>query len=499
MTNIQARADIDGRLFKCVSDRGEYFAKALSTEVAWHTFDPQELRTTAGHVVQSVVTNFAEGLLWINYCPGTELLGFLELRDLQRLDGPLALWRTATIARALSLDLKALHDSDFYQLVIHPGRIARQGDRLTLLPTLAGILPALPEALANNSEGWLHYIAPEVLRTRGIQVPLLPAGDVFALGRLIEAMCVSSSGTGGDRDPFDLARRKIELRDPDRFGNAAPGLKPLDDLTRRMTAYLPEDRPALDEVIAGLGEIVTRSSPQDVFQASAARGDRAGCAACYHDFVDASADRVFAITPQSLRVMAADLALNEVPPNCNEAVFELDRAEPADRYVPEIQQRLGRAYALWTQLPQHLSHSARAYRIAAGISGWSGAIVDEWVDVLQRAGDPALTLSATADVPYDKRAPAIVALRGRALLATGEPGDAWREVTQAFAHLGFDQGLFGLAGEIARTLDPTDLVRWMHQHKHEPGMAAPIAIVWQANGNAELYEEHLRMAMSGQR
>jgi hypothetical protein len=479
MTNSLVRSDIDGGLIHFLGEQSGHYAKALSAGIVWHVFEPQDLQDAAGTVVQSVVTDLNENRHWIHYRPEVEPLELLQLRELVQSNGPLSLWRAAKLALELSKQLKLLHDADICQLLIHPGRVARLKNQLVLMPTLAGVLPPLSQVLPYPHEGWVHYIAPEVLRTRGMQKNMLAAGDVYALGRVLEAMCVTTPADAGVNEPFELARRRVELLDRDAFGEWSASFSQLASLIRAMCAPLPADRMSLDTVIRNLEELVEREAPELVFAGFHPPQQLEAARDCYRDFSEAYDERLFGISARSLHLMAADLALMQSPPDCNTAVHELQQAESLNEYEVDTQYRLGRAYALWSAFPQHLKHSSDAYRRAARLSGWKSAIIEEWVAVLRHDG-PTSVLQYTDDIPFDQWPAALVELRARSLMAA-----------LSLRRFGFHQGLFELAQQIAKDLPPPTLIRWMDAYQDRPGLELAQAIVWHFNGNPDMAQRCL--------
>lgn len=493
MTNVLVRSDIDGKLYHRPSEAPGHYAKALSTDVAWHVYEPGDLQDAADGVVQSVVTNLDEGLHWISYREDVEPLQLLDLRELIHSGGPLALWRAAKIAAKLAKDLRALHEADIYQLLLHPGRVGRLKNQLLLLPTLAGALPSLSEVLNQPGEGWLHYIAPEVLRTRAMQRGLLAGGDLYSLGRLIEAMCVSVPVDGAALGPFELARRRVELLERDPFGQWSPSFAPLAKLVSAMCAALPADRPSLDDAIGILEGLASEHAPENIFAALQRQQKFEEARECYRDLSDAYGDRVFDVTSRGLHLMAADVALMQSPPDCARAIDELQQAESLNVYEADVQYRLGRAYALWSALPQNLLFSSEAYKRAAGLSGWKTGILEEWAGVL-RGDSPTSALQQTEDVPPQARPQAMVELRARCLETLGDHETAWDEVALAFPHLGFSQSLFEFAQHVGKNVPPDALMSWLYRNEEQPGLEASKAIVWHFNGNAELAEYCLELA-----
>ena len=479
------RADIDGSLVCLTGPPAEHYAKSLSTSVAWHTFEPRELQEAAPLVVRSASTDFAAALHWIHYDESIEPLDLLALRELLRLDEAGALWRVARLALAVCEQLALLHDADIPQLLVHPNRIGRDGTRFVLLPTLAGVLPPLGFALGDTGEGWLHYIAPEVLRTRAMQKELLFVGDVYAFGRTLEALSVSSGGREQPVEPFELARRRVELLERDPFGELPPLFAPLRALIDAMCAPLPSARPSLAATRQALEDIARVHDPAPRFEWHLREGDLDAARRLHRDYEQTHAERVFGTDERTLRLMSADLALMESPPDCNRAVLELERVESLSEYELDVQLRIGRAYALWTTLPRHVLLSSQAYRRAARLSDWDREIVAEWTGALIRARAIEALVSDTADVPYRARPRELVLLRARLLAASGDGSGAWSEIGEAFPYFPFDQKLFDAAREVAGRVPLPLLVAWMAEHLDESGFEAPLAIVSALAGNAE--------------
>jgi hypothetical protein len=498
MTYTRVRADIDGDLVHCTDAAPGHYAKSLPASVAWHVLDPRDLQDAARNVVESVTTDFNEYKHWIHYRPELEPLDLLQLRDLVQSNGPLAPWRAAKLALELAKQLKALHDAEIWQLLVLPGRVARVKNQLVLMPTLAGMLAPLSQALLLPHEGWLHYIAPELLRTRGMRKDMLAAGDVYALGRLLEAMCVSTPADTGLDEPFDLARRRVELLDRDPFGEWSAPFAPLRDLARDMCAPLPPARPSLPNVVSALEQIVMQNAPETVFAGCRPQQQVEAARDCYRDFTEAYDERLFGISARDVHIMAADLALMQSPPDCNTAVYELEQAESLNEYEVDTQYRLGRAYAMWSSLPNHLQLSFEAYRRAARLSGWKATIIEEWITVL-RNGGPTSLLQHSEDIPFARWPAALVELRARSLMELGNPEQAWEEVALSLPRFSSHPALFKLAQEIASNLAPATLLSWKEAHEDWPGLELAQAIVWFRSGNPEMGARCLEQAAAAAR
>ena len=206
----------------------------------------------------------------------------------------------------------------------------------------------------------------------------------------------------------------------------------------------------------------------------------------------------FTVPDRTLHLMAADLAMARTPPDCGTAILELNLAESEQYYEPDIQHRLGRAYARFTANPQHLRESSKAYERAAKFGGWSPEVLDEWAAVLQQLDDPVSTYELLEAIPYMFRTRKISVLLIECLLRKQEYLEAWREVAALFLGGPFDEGLYELARRIAQRNEPRDLLIWSVTFQEQPGFAAPLAVVWELLGDDVQAASYLQQARAYQ-
>jgi len=496
MSGSLVKLDIEGQLVQFASPSPLHYGKRLSTKTAWHVFEPRDLETVAGTPVQAVRTNAAEAVHEIHYHPTLTRLPLAGLRELLRLEAPLATWRVTKLALDLAADLKALHDEEIPQLIIHPERIGQLGDRFALLPTLAGVLPPLADAPPNKVAGWLHFIAPEVLRTRGTNRQLMFAGDVYALGRTLEALCLLDWEPDVTTDWFTLAERCVETCETSPLGALPAELSELRDITTRMTALLPAARPTLDVAQAELAALARRVGPAEHLGALLAAGRKDEFELGLNELTEMDRVGVFGSWGRTARLCAADLALAQTPPDCPRAITELHRAESYEIYELDVQQRLAKAYQLHTDQSDHLLRSSDAYALAASLSGWAVNILEDWMPVLWKLNQPDIVLDLTQAIPIEKRTRGIVTLRAQCWEQKKAYLDAWCEIAISFASIPFDAGLYELARRIAQLNDSLTLVKWMTPYRNKPAYAAPESLVWEMNGNRELADLKLSEAQA---
>lgn len=494
MTRTSIRTDVEGDLVRLSDGPHEQIGKALPRDIAWQVFEPTDLENVIGSVVESIATDARTGTYLIRYEPGVEPLDLYSLRELLGLDGILLAWRVARLAHDLCTDLRGLHAEGIPQLLVHPERVGWKKGRFVLLPTMACVLPPLSRLPANEIAGWLHYIAPEVLRTRGMARELLPCGDVFSLGSLMLALVARHWDPLDYADPLALAEYRVENQDVERPGRGPEALGELQSLFARWCAPVPADRMGLDEAIATLDSLVERLAPERHFSGLVAGGRTDQAERCLREMEQSQAAGFVVCPARTFHLLHSDLALARTPPDCRVAMTHLNVAESAEHYDADVRLRMGRAYALWAEQSGHLANSSESYARAGSLLGWPGYLLDEWLEVLRRLGDEAI-LHDTCVVPAPARPRALVSLRADCLVRSGDAFAAWCEIAPCFVRSAFDQQWFDKALAVARRNDPIDLMMWMRPHRETPGgMAAAVSIVWEVNGNAEYAQQHLRQA-----
>lgn len=479
------RRDIEGELVR-VGDEPPHPCKRLPTGVAWQMFDPQDLEAAVAGLVSSVETDDEGPAYVIHYRGEVSPLDLPRLRELLRPEGRFALWRAAELAHALCGDLRALHDEGLPQLLVHPERVGLAAGRFALLPTYAGVLPPLPDAPANAVAGWMHFIAPEVLRTRGVDKELMFAGDLYSLGRTLEAACLPNWLPDAETELLELAESRVESPESSSLGELPPPVAPLRGLLDRMTALLPHERPGLESVVTELARLRDEADPEACVRGLLAGGRLSEAEACLPELEEMGGAGVYGAWRRTAHILAADIALAKSPPDCPRAIVELGRAESPGFYELDVQRRLGRAYALFTAQSDHLQRSCEAYERAAALSGWDAGVLDEWVAVLWQSGEPEAALKATQAVPAEKRTLGIFLLRAHSWEQRGAYLYAWHEIAAGLGLVCFDPSLYEQARRIASRNDPLDLVRWMTPYRDRPDFAAPESLVWEMNGNLEL-------------
>lgn len=490
--------DLDGELIEVSDGESTHVTKRLSLDVAWHTNAPEDLAYWLKGLVMDVEEDWSQRSLLVHYVPFLKPLSRSQLQALVKPASPLAGWRLATLAADLCHWLERCHTADFPQAVLHPRRVGLLDGRFVLLPTLAGIMPPLSELVAGGVPVWLPYVAPEVLRTRAKAPALLPAGDVYALGRLLAAIALPGFLDALPEDPAALAEQIVEGPRASPSADWPPEIEEIGAVVQTMVVAEPEARPTAADLAGTFQALVGQLDPERVIRTLIGDRDLTGARAHLETLDASQSEGVFAFPPAKRHLLRADLALAQSTPDFIRAIDQLNKAESFEPRNPLIHQRIGRAYRDYTNHAQHLLLADHAYQRAALLSEWRADVIEEWVEVLQQRGADHL-LERTQTIPWDKRPAVVFARRAAALLEAGNYHGAWHECVDYFSQFGFNQSVYETARSAAAEIPPGELLMWMLERQNIDKLPAVQAIVWERNDQpdrAALYYAYALRAAS---
>ncbi len=465
MNEDWSRLDVEGVLVlqKGAASRP---VKRLALDVAWCILDPKDLEYLLPAWVEKVDVDHGAGVMELQYVAGQEPLDAPTLREAIAPSRGGWGWRLAVILLHLARDLAAFHNADVVQGVVHPERVVRRTAGFGLLPTLTGTLAPLSRIPGNEVAGWLHYVAPEVLRTRFNDVALLMRGDVYSLGRL--AVNVSSRHFEPDVTSSTLAfvNRRIEGRSPPEIGHGSESSTT--SLAIRMCAHDPEGRPDLADVITQLECIVRDTSP-----GAAARGllEKRGAEEAELYLADVLGVPLHPALDLSLVEryrLEADIAMAKDPRDIVRAIDRIDKATREDPDCWPLFGRLGALYLQHIEHPQRIALAAACYERAAKISGWDPEITDIWAELLGTATSPAEALEELNALPWDSRTPHVHATRLRSLVGVGEARVAWQEAERWVGNCEEAPLMEAVLLEIVARLEPLWVKTWMTESQPVP-------------------------------
>lgn len=496
MSEQIVRRDLEGELVRVKKGASANYVKRLPLDVAWHVDDPQDL-LLLNALIKRVEQDMKGNTLAIHYVEAIQPLGMAQLRAMLNPSGPLAAWRFARFMSDLSKWLNACHQAGISQLLIHPGRLGLLERDFVLLPTLAGVLPLLSNWLSESEGKWLHFIAPEVLRTRGTVRDLLPKGDIYALGQTVRLLALSAGEASSLAEPIEAAESLVETLNQADQPPWPPSLETIRPLVGRMTALLPEDRPPLTEIMRELHCLIQTVDPQK--QISEAISDKRlkDAKVLLGDTQTTQGYPVFYFSPVEIHMLYAKVALAESPPDY---VGVIDRLDKAQRHEPQnafVALQTARTYGQFQTHPQHLLLADNAFAQAAALSGWRADVIDEWLSVLGQL-PPDKLVDRTSVIPQEKRTASAITQRAAAFLRLDRSVEAWDETADYFERFDFDAQVFQIAQTAAEAIPPLELIAWRHRRPGVDRLDALLAIVWARSGGTEQTALYLARALGSQ-
>lgn len=488
------RSDLEGDLLTVSREQQPPgYVKRLRLDTAWHVSDFRDLQGVDS-IVATVSEFFERNCLLIEYQTQVIPLDEARLRALLAITQPLAAWRFGRLAADLSRSLAACHAAGVPQLLVHPERVAVLERRFALLPTFAGVLPPLSDWLAGPGESWLAFIAPEVLRTRGITQQILQKGDVYALGRLL-ARLVAPAAESIQGNAFALAEALVEQ--PALAFIPAGGPEELTvyhPLIARMCAFDPDERPTAREAAQELQFLAQQADPATQVSEQI-DAHRLPVARAMLGQLQTDQDQPGLYYPQAeTYLLCARAALAENPPSYSKAIEYYSKALQFEPRRSEIHMQLARAYLQHSDHPQHRQFAHRSYDLAVKSSGWRSDLLDEWMRVL-RIDPPDRLLKLTEDIPWERRTAEVFIGRAVSYEALGDPISAWSECVIFFQRSGYEPRVYAVAEATAQQLDPLWLINWLYTAPGAEKLHPAAAIVWMRNGNTLHAAQHLALAL----
>jgi hypothetical protein len=489
--------DLEGNLLQ-INEHPPQYGKELSLETAWHIDRPDDIQYLQEEFIQSTDLHFKEKRVVIYYKPSIAPLDLKQLRSLLLPDTPFYNWRLIKLAIDLCNSLKDLHNAGLPQLVVHPGRIGKQDDRFIILPTLAGVMPPFEELKNRGDTGWLHFIAPEVLRTRGNDVSWLPKGDIYSLGRTFQALVSSDWDPPVIDDPLFFIEGVVEAFTFDFPDEWPSGFLPLRSVVNEMCAFFPDDRPTLDEVSSRFKETLKQYDPGSLILQLINEKQLSRASSYLKALRKGGSSGLFAFPRQKIYELNAKFHLAQSPPDYGKAIGQFQNVLSLEPENVNIHLQIAETYFKFQSHPQHLPLCADAYERAGKLTDWQEDILNRLLEVLVQLNDPGTVLRITARIPWDKRPPAVFFLRAQSCIALEQYMGCWHEVSRFFETYGFDTRMYDLAQKAASFIEPLELLRWKYQVEHKentPGIKISLSIVWARNGNITMAKQCLDEAI----
>ena len=485
--------DVDGNLIQ-IYDQPPHYAKELSLETAWHIDQPENIHYLQEEFIQSTSLHFHEKRLEIHYNPEANPLNLEQLRSLLAPNTQFYHWRFIRLAIDLCEHLKELHTAELPQPVIHPGRIAAINNRFILLPTLAGVMPPFDQLKSREDSCWLHFIAPEALRTRGNIVDMLFTADIYALGWTLYALALCDWQPHKIDNPLSFINTKVETsyRElPMEWPQDFPPLKPI---INKMCAFFPEDRPTLEELSVIFKETLKQYMPDSIIQGLINEKQLDKASSCLQVLRDGQSSPLFAIPPQRLYKLEAQFHLAQSPPDYGQAIGCFQKVLTYEPNSIDIHIEIGQTYWNYHSHSQHLLLCAEAYETVGELTEWREDIVLRIMEVLSKLNNPSALVKITNRIPAHKRPKKVYSMRAESFMAIGHYMSCWLETFEFFKIYGSEDKMNNLAQKAASFIEPLDLLRWYYQVENKENISnakISFSIVWQRNQNIEKAQQCL--------
>ena len=486
--------DVEGDMQVVETNRGSQLMKVLPLEVAWHIGSFFELEDNLEHLVDSISENREMNRLEILYKPDIKPFNLQSLLTYIRPALPFGAWRLSIVMLKIAECLHEFHQAGIPQMVIHPQRVGKKGAEITLIPTLAKVLPPFSEIGLTWQDDWVFFMAPEVIRKRGSSFEDLFSGDIYSFGKFFQVLImpeiIASSESGILKSLEDL----VEYKQKDNyFQTIPPSLTVFSTLIEGLCAFFPENRLSLENAILELRNIVNRLDPVQEVENLISTGELEEARSLLSQLENEKEKLFSPATPETILLLKAQSILVSPTPDFPEAI-NLFHHVLKTRPDSDIYYKLGQAYLKYKSHKQHLLLAAEAFANAGRLSGWNKDIMQIWLEVVSQFEDANDRLVYIQRIPISERPKGTEILRINALVDKGEIFQAWNTIAAFLGQVIFDQAAYELAIEISKQIDPTVLLSWKYQIPEIEKNEAIMSVIWARNGNISLAALHLDRA-----
>ncbi|RLE00979.1 MAG: hypothetical protein DRJ13_07630, partial [Bacteroidetes bacterium] len=426
MADSELIKDIEGVLSVETVNNSQSYFKRLSLDTAWNTDEFSDLTVPENTSVREVLESFENKILTIKYIEGIELCGYGSIRKAISADKKYGLWRFLVFAEQICNELQTYHEHDLFQLVIHPARIAIHKERFIILPTLAGVLPKIPDLLMGQNKEWLYFMAPEIIRKRGLNISELGAGDIYSIGRLFKLILSKLHKLPEVMNPTMLCTDLVEHRVYKLNESLIPLPDDLQLLINAMCELEPSMRPDLPGIIEKLKNLALDHIPSLVISEHIEKKD-------YHiaeeEFKAYDKNRGLAsFHDLHAELLYCDLEIMKKPPGFQKAINHIDKTIGRNPENYETYLKKGELYAAFTTHKQHAMLSVDAYQHACMLSKWKPEIQEKFLNATIKLEDLNTIISTSSTIPYNKRIPKIYLIWAMSHLRFEHIEQAWTDI-----------------------------------------------------------------------
>jgi len=497
MTDNLSIYDIEGLLIIEINNNKQRLFKHLSLEIAWNINDYTDLKLPTDSCVLEVREIFDEKIIAIKYDAGIDLLSFASLKKVIAPEKDFGIWRFLIFAEHISDYLSQFHQYDLFQLAIHPERVAIYKNKIVFLPTLSGVLPIIPEIIKYGNLKWLYFIAPEILRTRGMEIERLKSGDIFSLGRLFKLLLSDLERIPEVDAPEELITSIVEYFN---FNLIEPPITLPDKillLIEKMSAPDPNKRPELKEILQELNIFRSKFSPSSIIQLYIDKNELNEAENTFTKYNNCKSIEVFDDIEADF--LFCDLMIMKNPPEFQKAINHLDKIIMLHPENFKLHLKKGDIYSKYKSHSQYILLCLSSYEKACILSEWQPDIQLKLFNASMNLDKLDKRIEAIVNIPYNKRIPYYYLILAKSFLQFGKIDSAWDEIVKFFKIVGYNSEAHMIGLQIAQKLgDPHKLLRWKLEQNAEqiPNLKTAVSIAFQLNNVNDLAKKYLTEAIN---
>lgn len=429
------RPDLDGNLTQTGKPPALKYSKTLSTEIAWHT-DADTIRFGMADLVSSIEWDINEQTITIAYHPGIQPLDLQMLRQIVAPNGILGHWRICQMGVQLCEFIQRLYEVNTPQTVLHPNRIGVFKNRLIVLPSMAGPIPPFPDLENKNNSYWMYFIAPEVFRSRGLNMDMFYSAGVYSLGKIAQLLM---SGPGSEPntgdDPFRFIENLVELKTIKRVTALDINTVSLEHLINAMCAFLPEDRPNISEALEYFIKLAQEADPEPEIKRFISDSQLEKAEKAIEELTKDAESGIFYFNRINLLLLKADYELSKKTPNYGFAIAHLREALEANSNdnVVDINLRIANAYEHFTGYSENFECALKHYIAAAIVIDWGKGellqfILGKCISLAKKIKNPNKLLKILSQIPPAVRPEEIFVIQIRSYREINAFDLAWEKV-----------------------------------------------------------------------
>lgn len=480
--------DIEGKLIISDHKKQQIIIKELSLQVAWHLDDIYDILDISEELSEYFKkVDITKDKIILHYSKKAALIDTCNITDLIFFDSPLGFWQILLICKDLIASLNDFHQQNLFQMIIHPKRIAAIDSKFSFLPTIGGVLNPLPQLFKKtDSDHWLSFIAPEILRTRGSYEDMAASADIYSLGKIFYWF-LNKCSYKKIEDKFEYSETLIENIETDLNELSQENYHSFYSLIINMCNRNTELRPKTNNIENTINKLLNTNNPYALLKTLLENKNFKKAKQICINFEKIINIKYFNKYKSDYHICYSDYLYNFYVNNEMKAINELIKAQKYDIYNYIIDLKIGIIYSNYTAHNQHELLAADSFFSAMEKSGYKPDIIDLFVKALIKFENeyPDHILNVTEEIPEVFRVLEIFIFRAQSFLKKEDKYRAWYELINAFRKFGYSKNLHDNFLIVAKTWDKHKLLKWKSNNLTEPGIELAVSSIF------TIYKSHL--------